>query len=273
MKSKAERYANWLVAVALGVSLASTPCAFGDQVPSVPQAAPSTQPEPKPDPVPAPEPAPKPNPTPKPDPLPDPGPSPTPAPTPTPAPLPDPAPAPGPIPAPEPPKLKADFWRSRPEQLAANVVSQEVGARQSDPLKFVSQDMTSIHGDLSAEKTDKPVQVKEQRVVKQLDTLIAVLEKQCKGGGGGSSANPSKPLASSMIIGGPGGQGEMINPDQATKQLGNLPPRQREAIIQSQTEGFPAGYEAILQSYYKRLAQEQTAEAGATAEATPASQQ
>ena len=35
-----------------------------------------------------------------------------------------------------------------------------------------------------------------------------------------------------------------------------LPPKQREQILQSKTEGFPPGYEALLQSYYQRLAQE-----------------
>jgi hypothetical protein len=86
-----------------------------------------------------------------------------------------------------------------------------------------------------------------------------MLEKQCKGGGGGGP-NPSRPLADSVISGGPGGQGEMVDADDQNKRWANLPPRQREAIQQSQTEGFPAGYEAILQSYYRRLAQEQTAD-------------
>jgi hypothetical protein len=163
--------------------------------------------------------------------------------------------------------LKPDFWRSRPEALAAEVIEREVAPRQQDPLKYISGDMTVIHADLTAERTDKPVQVKQERVVQQLDVLIAMLEKECKNGGAGGSANPSRPLASSVIAGGPGGQGEMINPDDQTKQWGNLPPRQRQAIMQSQTEGFPAGYEAILQSYYKRLAQEQTADESVTAEA------
>ena len=38
---------------------------------------------------------------------------------------------------------------------------------------------------------------------------------------------------------------------------GNLPPKLREQILQSKTDGFPPGYEALLQSYYRRLASEQ----------------
>src|SRR5207237_435646 len=45
-------------------------------------------------------------------------------------------------------------------------------------------------------------------------------------------------------------------PPPAPKPSSDDPPRQRDAIIQSKTEGFPPGYESLLQSYYQRLAQE-----------------
>ena len=41
-----------------------------------------------------------------------------------------------------------------------------------------------------------------------------------------------------------------------THQWGELSAKEREQITQSQTEGFPPGYEAVLSSYYNRLAQE-----------------
>jgi hypothetical protein len=52
----------------------------------------------------------------------------------------------------------------------------------------------------------------------------------------------------------------MIDPKAGEKQWGNLPPKQREQILQSKTDGFPPGYEAMLQSYYQRLAREQMAD-------------
>lgn len=48
----------------------------------------------------------------------------------------------------------------------------------------------------------------------------------------------------------------MIDPKQGDKNWANLPAKQREQILQSQTEGFPPGYERILQSYYQRLSEE-----------------
>src|SRR3954465_2525695 len=66
--------------------------------------------------------------------------------------------------------------------------------RASDPIKFLSRDMKSVVGDLSEYQTGQPVQVKEQKVVSQLDELIAQLEKECKSGKPGSALNPSKPM-------------------------------------------------------------------------------
>ena len=47
----------------------------------------------------------------------------------------------------------------------------------------------------------------------------------------------------------------MRDPNASSRLWGQLPAKQREQILQSQTEGFPSGYESILSSYYKRLAQ------------------
>jgi hypothetical protein len=136
-----------------------------------------------------------------------------------------------------------------------NLLTKLMRSRDEDPLRFLAGDMSVIVGDLSAFQTDKPVQAKEDQVVSRLDALIKELEKQCKSGGGGG-ANPSRPLGRSILARGPGGQGDMIDPKQGDKQWASLPAKQREQILQSQTEGFPPGYERILQSYYQRLSEE-----------------
>ena len=125
-----------------------------------------------------------------------------------------------------------------------------------DPLAEITNQMTDIVGELAQLKTDHPVQEKQKQVVSQLDAIIAELEQQCKNGKAGGGRNPTKPLADSVIAGGPGGMGDLINPTSGTRNINTLPPKQREAILQSKTEGFPPGYESLLQSYYQRLAQE-----------------
>ena len=145
-----------------------------------------------------------------------------------------------------------------------NLLTKLLQSRSEDPLRFLAGDMKTIVGDLGAYKTDKPVQRKEDKVVSELDVLIKELEKACKSGGGGGG-NPTRPLGRSILARGPGGQGDMIDPKQGDKQWASLPAKQREQILQSQTEGFPPGYERILQSYYQRLSEEKV-----NAEATAA---
>lgn len=147
-----------------------------------------------------------------------------------------------------------------------NLLTKLASVRDEDPLRYLSGDMGYIVTDLSALKTDKPVQVKQERVVARLDELIKMLEKSCKGGSGGG-ANPTRPLNDSILARGPGGQGAMIDPKQGDKQWASLPEKQREQILQSQTEGFPPGYERILQSYYQRLSEEKVAADAAPADA------
>jgi len=157
------------------------------------------------------------------------------------------------------PKIRATDL-SRTNAMIESMLHQALAGRDADPLRYLAHDMKDIYGDLSATRTDKPVQEKQEKVVDRLNQLIAMLEKQKSGLGRSSSRNPTKPRADSVIANGPGGQGPMIDPKAGDKQWGSLPPKQREQILQSKTDGFPAGYEAMLQSYYQRLAREQMAD-------------
>ncbi len=147
---------------------------------------------------------------------------------------------------------------SQTQDLIANAVHDATVGREEDPLKYIVRDMNGVVGDLDQYRTDHPVQIKEARCVTGLDELIKKIEEQLKAGdGGGGSLNPTRPLAYSHIVGGPGGIRDLHDPKAGEKQWGNLPPKERQQILQSKTDGFPAGYDSILQSYYRRLAQEQ----------------
>ncbi len=126
----------------------------------------------------------------------------------------------------------------------------------NDRIASIADQMHNVVVDLNGAQTDAPVQGREKKVVSDLDELIADLTRQCKGSGGGNP-NPSKPMASSTLAKGPGGSGPMHDAKEGTRVWGQLPPKLRDQILQSQTEGFPPGYEAMLASYYARLAQGQ----------------
>jgi len=139
-----------------------------------------------------------------------------------------------------------------------------------DPLKAIAGDMGHCTGELSEFHTGKPVQQREEQAISRLDAVIKQLEAECKGGKAGGSVSPTKPMSKSVIAGGPGGMSEMHDAKTGEKQWASLPPKQREQILQSKTQGFPPGFESILQSYYERLAQEQVEDTSAAPLPAPA---
>lgn len=144
----------------------------------------------------------------------------------------------------------------------------EVAGAPKDPIQIVNRHMGRIVGELADAKTDLPVQLQQHKVVSDLDTLIKLLEEQMKAGGsGGANPNPTRPMTKSVLTGGPGGSGPLHDPKAGMRAWGDLPAKEREQILQSQTEGFPPGYEAVLSSYFNRLAQEKV-----TSDTTPATQ-
>src|SRR5207244_11012305 len=60
----------------------------------------------------------------------------------------------------------------------ADAMHQLRGERDEDPLRFLAGDVRGIVVDLSRYQTDRPVQLKQQQVVGELDYLIKLLEKQ-----------------------------------------------------------------------------------------------
>jgi hypothetical protein len=141
----------------------------------------------------------------------------------------------------------------------------EAAGARKDPIESIDHKMGFIVGDLSNQKTDQPVQTQEKKVVGELDTIIKQLEEeQKKSSNGKAGPNPTKPMQKSTLAKGPGGSGRLHDPKAGSKQWGDLTPKEREQIMQSQTEGFPPGYEAVLSSYYNRLAQEKVGSESAT---------
>ncbi|WP_417384070.1 hypothetical protein [Gimesia sp.] len=126
-----------------------------------------------------------------------------------------------------------------------------------DPFKNIQTDVKSVITDFDHGKTTQPAKTTQPRIISRLDTLVEMLEKSCKKGGGGAGANPTRPANSSTLGKGPGGEGELKAPDKRGRNWADLTPKQREKILQSRTEGFPPGYEDILADYFRRLARNQ----------------
>jgi hypothetical protein len=128
------------------------------------------------------------------------------------------------------------------------------------PLEDITHDMKVSAGHLSKKTTDKPAQEVQEDAVAKLDKLIEELEKERSQMGNSSSPNPTRPATASTVRSGPGGMGELHGTRNQGDRWGELPPHERDRILQSLTEGFPAHYQAILEGYYKRLAVEKRAD-------------
>jgi hypothetical protein len=140
--------------------------------------------------------------------------------------------------------------------LVPNLLSAAKGGGDRAPLKTIARRMTVIHEDLSQFETDEPVQNRERQVVKSLDEMIAALERKCNGLGRGNRPNGGR--KASIIAKGSPAFGDLHGVDPNARLWGQLPPKLRNEILQSTTDGFPAGYEALLQSYYQQLAEEKS---------------
>ena len=125
------------------------------------------------------------------------------------------------------------------------------------PAAAIATKMAAATDDLNRTVTGKPVQTEQKAIVRDLDELIASLEKQCQACKGGIKRNnPTRGMADSMISSGTGGIGTLLNPADAGKDWGKLSSRERDRILQSMSEGFPPEYRTVLERYYRRLAEE-----------------
>jgi hypothetical protein len=127
----------------------------------------------------------------------------------------------------------------------------------------ISGKMTNVAGDLAKTVTGEPVQTRQKEIIKDLDELIASLEKQCQNCKNGMVRNnPLRPATDSTLRKGTGGIGDLVNPQEGTKDWAKISPRERDRILQSMSEGFPPEYRLVLERYYRRLAEEKTVAAG-----------
>ena len=133
-------------------------------------------------------------------------------------------------------------------------------------MSVISYKMGGVAGDLAKKETGEPVQNQEKRIVarsRRSDRGPREGMRELQGQHG--AEQPEKAGADSMIHGGTGGIGDLVDPGQSEKDWAKLSARERDRILQSMSEGFPPEYRTVLERYYRRLAEEKSATAGGTA--------
>ncbi|WP_337174071.1 hypothetical protein [Paludisphaera sp.] len=127
-------------------------------------------------------------------------------------------------------------------------------------MSAIAKKMNGVTASLARTITGEPTRKPQKAVLRDLDALIAELEKECQGCRNGIASNrPMRPAADSNPHGGTGGVGPLGDPGAGEKDWAELTPRERDRILQSMSEGFPPEYRTVLERYYRRLAEERSA--------------
>lgn len=158
-----------------------------------------------------------------------------------------------------------DRWK--PAALAAALLiapASAPAAEEGEAAAAIVTKMAGVVDELGRKLTGEPVQGEQKTIVRDIDALIASLEKECENCKGGVKKNrPDEGMTKSEIRRGTGGIGDLNAPADGGKDWGKLTERERDRILQSMTEGFPPEYRTVLERYYRRLAEEKSAKAGA----------
>jgi hypothetical protein len=150
------------------------------------------------------------------------------------------------------------------EPAESDEPSPEDQAFLQDPFSYLQSDMQSATMDLKEGQTTPPADVTQPRILHRLGLLIEELERQGSGAGqAGQRVN--QPAGQSSLMRGPGGQNEMRAPRDDGRDWADLSPKERQKILQSKTDGFPAGYDDILADYFRRVARAQQEDVGSSA--------
>jgi hypothetical protein len=122
--------------------------------------------------------------------------------------------------------------------------------------------MADIRRRLALARAGKRVRDQEDAVIAKLEKMIDELEKQRQmrrqqqARQSGSGRQPNQPMQDSMPaqLHGPG----EVDPKQIGKKdgWGNLPPKQRQEVLQQIGRDLPAHFRETIEEYFKRLAED-----------------
>ena len=143
----------------------------------------------------------------------------------------------------------------------AQLMEADLAPLKPDSLDEVARLMDNVQRRLNLGRAGKRVRTEEDQIVKKLDKMIEELEeamKKKKGGQkpGQGQKQSSQPLPDSQAAGG-SGPGEVEQKRIGnTEGWGDLPPKEREEILQEITKDLPAHYRNVIEEYFRRLARD-----------------
>ncbi len=141
----------------------------------------------------------------------------------------------------------------------AQLMQQDLQLLEDDSLDHIARRMGDIRRRLDLGRAGEKVREVEDGVIESLDKLIKKLEEQKKksSGGGSNNIRSNKPAPDSTPMGGKGKGDVAKRPIGSKSGWGNLPPKQREEVLQQIGRDFPAHYRDVIEQYFRQLAAEE----------------
>lgn len=144
----------------------------------------------------------------------------------------------------------------------ARLMEADIKPLKVDSLDEVARLMDDIRRRLDLGRAGKKVREEEEQVIAKLEKMIEEMEKQQQQqqqqqqGGGKGSPMPANPMQDSTPA-------ELKGPGQVESKAigkkdgwGNLPPKERQEVLQQIGRDLPAHFRETIEEYFKRLAQD-----------------
>jgi tetratricopeptide (TPR) repeat protein len=127
--------------------------------------------------------------------------------------------------------------------------------QQKSPLHELADGMKKTTRDIRKQKTDKPVQVDQEKFIEKLDELIEMFEEmERQSSGPASGLGPSNaPAASSALPGGESTVGNLNKRPSLADRWGDMKDADRQKIESEVQSSLPPQYRKMLEEYYKKL--------------------
>lgn len=141
----------------------------------------------------------------------------------------------------------------------ARLMEADLKPLKTDSLDEISRLMADVGRRLTLARAGKRVRDEEEEIVKKLEKMIEEMEKQQQQQqqqASSGSPRPSSPLQDSRT---PSmrGKGEVDQKNIGKKDgWGNLPPKDRQEVLQQIGRELPAHFRETIEEYFKRLAQD-----------------
>jgi hypothetical protein len=140
----------------------------------------------------------------------------------------------------------------------ARLMEADLKPLKPDSLDEIARLMSDVGRRLELARAGKRVRDEEETIIAKLEKLIEEKEKQQQQQAGQPQGNQSSnPAQDSKPAGGPRGKGE-VDPKNIGKKdgWGNLPPKERQEVLQQIGRELPAHFRETIEEYFKRLAQD-----------------